>query len=68
MDQADIYLNYGDSILSVSDRVTLVQEERQIVIGHRESSGLRERVLGALEITSANTKLQSRKELRGLRR
>lgn len=55
VDQGDIYLNYGDSILSVGDQVTLVREGRQIVDQDTgKVLGSRERVLGALEITSAN--------------
>ena len=66
VDQGDIYLNYGDSILSVGDQVTLVREGRQIVDQDTgKVLGSRERVLGALEITSANASFSIAKRVGG---
>jgi curli biogenesis system outer membrane secretion channel CsgG len=66
VDGEDIYLNYGDSILSVGDQVTLVREGRQIVDQDTgKVLGSRERVLGSLEITSANASLSIAKRLGG---
>ena len=66
VDGEDIYLNYGNSILSVGDRVSLVREGRQIV---DQDTGIvlgsRERVLGDLEVISANASLSIAKRIGG---
>ncbi len=63
IDGPDIYLNYGDSILSVGDQVTVVREGREIV--DRDTGkvlGSRERVLGELEIVSTNSNFSIAKQ------
>lgn len=66
VDGDDIYLNYGNSILSVGDQVSLVREGRQIV---DQDTGIvlgsRERVLGELEVISANASLSIAKRIGG---
>ena len=63
IDGPDIYLNYGDSILSVGDQVAVVREGREIV--DRDTGkvlGSRERVLGELEIVSTNSNFSIAKQ------
>jgi curli biogenesis system outer membrane secretion channel CsgG len=66
VDEPDIYLNYGDSILSVGDQVTLVREGREIVDQDTgKVLGSRERVLGTLEIISADANMSIAKKVGG---
>ena len=54
----EIYLNYGDSILSIGDRLRVVQEGREIIDQDTGLSlGSRQKVLGEIEITSADSNL-----------
>ena len=66
VDGQDIYLNYGDSILSVGDRLTVVREGREII--DRDTGkvlGSREKVLGALEVIVANANFSIAKKVDG---
>ncbi len=66
VDEPDIYLNYGDSILSVGDQVTLVREGRQIVDQDTgKVLGSRERILGTLEIISTDANMSIAKKVGG---
>ena len=54
----EIYLNYGDSILSVGDRLKVIQEGREIIDQATGLSlGSRQKVLGEIEIVSADSNL-----------
>ena len=54
----EIYLNYGDSILSVGDRLRVIQEGREIIDQDTGLSlGSRQKVLGEIEIISADSNL-----------
>lgn len=54
----EIYLNYGDSILSVGDRLKVIQEGREIIDQDTGLSlGSRQKVLGEIEIVSADSNL-----------
>jgi len=54
----EIYLNYGDSILSVGDRLKVIQEGREIIDQDTGLSlGSRQKVLGEIEITSADSNM-----------
>jgi curli biogenesis system outer membrane secretion channel CsgG len=54
----EIYLNYGDSILSVGDRLRVIQEGREIIDQDTGLSlGSRQKVLGEIEIISADSSL-----------
>ena len=54
----EIYLNYGDSILSVGDRLRVIQEGREIIDQDTGLSlGSRQKVLGEIEIVSADSNL-----------
>ena len=54
----EIYLNYGDSILSIGDRLRVIQEGREIIDQDTGLSlGSRQKVLGEIEITSADSNL-----------
>ncbi len=54
----EIYLNYGDSILTVGDRLKVIQEGREIIDQDTGLSlGTRQRVLGEIEIVSADSNL-----------
>ena len=54
----EIYLNYGDSILSVGDRLRVIQEGREIIDQDTGLSlGSRQKVLGEIEIVSADSSL-----------
>jgi len=67
VDGQDIYLNYGDSILTVGDKLTVVREGRDIV--DRDTGkilGSREKVLGALEVVAANANFSIAKKVDGV--
>jgi len=67
VDGQDIYLNYGDSILTVGDKLTVVREGRDIV--DRDTGkilGSREKVLGALEVVTANANFSIAKKVDGV--
>ena len=54
----EIYLNYGDSILSVGDRLRVIQEGREIIDQDTGLSlGSRQKILGEIEIVSADSNL-----------
>ena len=54
----EIYLNYGDSILSVGDRLKVIQEGREIIDQDTGLSlGSRQKVLGEIEVVSADSNL-----------
>tara|TARA_B100001093_G_scaffold514082_1_gene587358 strand:- start:578 stop:1474 length:897 start_codon:yes stop_codon:yes gene_type:complete len=54
----EIYLNYGDSILTVGDRLKVIQEGREIIDQDTGLSlGSRQKVLGEIEIVSADSNL-----------
>jgi curli biogenesis system outer membrane secretion channel CsgG len=54
----EIYLNYGDSILSIGDRLKVIQEGREIIDQDTGLSlGSRQKVLGEIEIVSADSNL-----------
>jgi len=54
----EIYLNYGNSILSVGDRLKVIQEGREIIDQDTGLSlGSRQKVLGEIEITSADSNM-----------
>ena len=54
----EIYLNYGDSILSVGDRLKVIQEGREIIDQDTGLSlGSRQKVLGEIEIVSTDSNL-----------
>ena len=54
----EIYLNYGDSILSVGDRLRVIQEGREISDQDTGLSlGSRQKILGEIEIVSADSNL-----------
>lgn len=54
----EVYLNYGDSILSVGDRLKVIQEGREIIDQDTGLSlGSRQKVLGEIEITSADSNM-----------
>ena len=58
VDGQDIYLNYGDSILSIGDQLNVIQEGKEIIdIDTGKSLGSRETILGTIEITSTNDSL-----------
>lgn len=61
----EIYLNYGDSILSVGDRLKVIQEGREIIDQDTGLSlGSRQKVLGEIEIVSADSNLSIAKIIR----
>jgi hypothetical protein len=67
VDGQDIYLNYGDSILTAGDKLTVVREGRDIV--DRDTGkilGSREKVLGALEVVTANANFSIAKKVDGV--
>ena len=54
----EIYLNYGDSIFTVGDRLRVVQEGREIIDQDTGLSlGSRQKVLGEIEIVSTDSNL-----------
>ena len=54
----EIYLNYGDSIFTVGDRLRVVQEGREIIDQDTGLSlGSRQKVLGEIEIISTDSNL-----------
>lgn len=54
----EIYLNYGDSILSVGDRLKVIQEGREIIDQDTGLSlGSRQKTLGEIEIVSTDANL-----------
>ena len=54
----EIYLNYGDSILSVGDRLKVIQEGREIIDQDTGLSlGSRQKTLGEIEIVSTEANL-----------
>lgn len=54
----EIYLNYGDSILSVGDRLKVIQEGREIIDQDTGLSlGSRQKTLGEIEIVSTDSNL-----------
>ena len=54
----EIYLNYGDSILSVGDRLRVILEGREIIDQDTGLSlGSRQKILGEIEIVSADSNL-----------
>ena len=54
----EIYLNYGDSILSVGDRLKVIQEGREIIDQDTGLSlGSRQKTLGEIEIISTEANL-----------
>jgi len=54
----EIYLNYGDSILSIGDRLKVIQEGREIIDQDTGLSlGSRQKTLGEIEIVSTEANL-----------
>ena len=54
----EIYLNYGDSILSIGDRLKVIQEGKEIIDQDTGLSlGSRQKVLGEIEITSVDSNM-----------
>ena len=54
----EIYLNYGDSILSIGDRLKVIQEGREIIDQDTGLSlGSRQKTLGEIEIVSTDANL-----------
>ena len=54
----EIYLNYGDSILSIGDRLKVIQEGREIIDQDTGLSlGSRQKTLGEIEIVSTEASL-----------
>lgn len=58
VDESDIYLNYGDSILSVGDQLNIVKEGREIIDRDTgKSLGSRQTVLGTVEVVITDNSL-----------
>ena len=58
VDESDIYLNYGDSILSVGDQLNIVKEGREIIDRDTgKSLGSRQTVLGTVEVVTTDNSL-----------
>jgi len=58
VDGSDIYLNYGDSILSVGDQLNIVKEGRQIIDPDTgKLLGSRQTVLGSVEVVSTDSSI-----------
>lgn len=58
IDGGDIYLNYGDSILSLGDQLQVIREGREIIDRDTgKSLGSRETILGTVEVVSTNDSL-----------
>lgn len=58
VDGSDIYLNYGDSILSVGDQLNIVKEGREIIDRDTgKSLGSRQTVLGTVEVVTTDSSL-----------
>jgi len=58
VDGSDIYLNYGDSILSVGDQLNIVKEGRQIIDQDTgKLLGSRQTVLGSVEVVSTDSSI-----------
>ena len=58
VDESDIYLNYGDSILSVGDQLNIVKEGREIIDRDTgKSLGSRQTVLGTVEVVITDSSL-----------
>ena len=58
VDESDIYLNYGDSILSVGDQLNIVKEGREIIDRDTgKSLGSRQTVLGTVQVVITDSSL-----------